>query len=46
MKMLMMISATAAWACVMDVLHAQNSHHRRNIKSVPLQAGDDTGKQA
>jgi hypothetical protein len=30
----------------MDVLHAQNSRHRRNIKEEPLREGGEAVKEA
>ncbi|OAL55117.1 hypothetical protein IQ07DRAFT_638834 [Pyrenochaeta sp. DS3sAY3a] len=39
-------AAAAVWACVMDVLQAQNSRHRRVIKEEPLRGDTEAGKQA
>jgi len=39
-------AAAAVWTCMMDVLHAQNSRHRRIIKEEPLREVGEAVKQA
>ncbi|KAK3215201.1 hypothetical protein GRF29_19g2572727 [Pseudopithomyces chartarum] len=39
-------AAMAVWACVMDTLHAQNSHYRRIVKPTSNVGPEDAGKQA
>ncbi|CAO2653062.1 Nn.00g024730.m01.CDS01 [Neocucurbitaria sp. VM-36] len=39
-------AAAAVWACVMDVLQAQNSRHRRVIKEDPLRDRPEAERQA
>jgi len=39
-------AAMAVWACVMDTLHAQNSHYRRIVKPISNGGPEDAGRQA
>jgi hypothetical protein len=44
--MLILNRVAAVWACVMDVLQAQNSRHRRIFKEEPLNGETEDNKQA